>query len=123
MSPQLPPSLPPYQKPWLSYADQVQKLIDRGLTVADPALAARFLSHVNYYRFSGYCLAFEQQQRHTFAGRVTFVQVWDAYNFDLALRDLVTEALEVIEVDLRATIAYHLGRNQGVRCLRTRHPC
>ena len=103
---------PSYQKPWLSHADQVAKLVSRGLTIADHAAAARFLSHVNYYRFSGYCLAFEQQ-RHQFNGGCTFEQVKAAYEFDLVLRDLVTEALEVLEVDFRSAIAYHFGQRHG----------
>ena len=59
----------PFSKPWLSCADQVQLLQQRGLTVADPQAAEQFLSHLNYYRFSGYCLAFELQ-RHAFNGSV-----------------------------------------------------
>ena len=102
----------PYQKPWLSYADQVTKLESRGLTVTDRTVAERFLSHVNYYRFSGYCLAFEQP-RHAFPAGVTFNDIAGAYSFDVALRDLLTEALEVIEIDVRAYLAYHFGRTHG----------
>lgn len=100
---------PPYQKPWLSHADQVAQLIARGLAVADPAAAEQFLSHINYFRFSGYCLAFEQH-RHVFRPGATFEQVRASYDFDLALRDLVADALEIIEVDMRAAIAYHFGQ-------------
>ena len=103
---------PSYQKPWLSHADQVAQLVSRGLTVADSAAAEQFLSHVNYYRFSGYCVAFESQ-RHQFYGGCTFAQVGAAYEFDMTLRDLVTEALEVVEVDFRAAIAYHFGHQCG----------
>lgn len=102
----------PYPKQWLSHADQVRLLQQRGLIVSDFAKAAQFLSHLNYYRFSGYCLAFESH-RHTFARGTTFEQVADAYQFDLVLRDLLGEALEVIEVDLRAAIAYHFGSHYG----------
>lgn len=103
---------PSYQKPWLSHADQVQQLINRGLTVADIPTAEAFLSHINYYRFSGYCLAFEQQ-RHQFLAGVTFEQLRAAYDFDLTLRDLITEALELIEVDFRAAVAYYFGQKYG----------
>ncbi|HUY87307.1 MAG TPA: Abi family protein [Pirellulales bacterium] len=112
MSTQPPAQRPSYQKPWLSHADQVAKLRSRGLTVADPAAAERFLSHVNYYRFSGYCLAFEQP-RHSFPQGVTFEDITGAYAFDVALRDLLTEALEVIEIDVRAWLAYHFGQTHG----------
>ncbi len=101
-----------YQKGWLTYADQVQLLQMRGLVLSDLRKAEQFLSHLNYYRFSGYCLAFESQ-RHTFVTGTTFEQIVDAYQFDLALRDLVTEALEIIEVDLRAAIAYFFGQRYG----------
>ncbi len=103
---------PPYQKPWLSYADQVAQLIARGLTITDSAAAEQFLSHINYFRFSGYCLAFEQHP-HAFRPGVTFEQVRASYDFDLALRDLVTEALEMIEVDMRTAIAYYFGQKYG----------
>ncbi len=106
------PPRPSYQKPWLSYSQQVERLADRGLIVADPAAAERFLSHLNYYRFSGYCLAFEAE-RHRFADNTTFEQIVDAYKFDLALRDLLTEALEAVEVDFRAAVAYSFGQQYG----------
>ena len=103
---------PSYQKPWLSYGDQVAKLVSRGLTVTDHAAAERFLSHVNFYRFSGYCLAFEQP-RHFFPQGVTFEDISGAYAFDVTLRDLLTDALEVIEIDVRAWLAFHFGRKHG----------
>jgi abortive infection bacteriophage resistance protein len=102
----------PYTKPWLSYSKQVQLLQQRGLVVADVPKAERFLTHLSYYRFSGYCLAFESA-RHQFEAGATFEQVVESYGFDLALRDLITEALEVIEIDLRAAIAYRLGDRYG----------
>jgi abortive infection bacteriophage resistance protein len=100
----------PYDKPWLSVPDQLRKLKDYGLSIADEAGACAFLQHINYYRFSGYGLAFKDDQ-HSFRTGTTFDQVRDAYCFDRALRDLVTEALEIIELDLRATVAFIFGRN------------
>jgi abortive infection bacteriophage resistance protein len=106
------PGKTPFQKPWLAHADQVRLLRDRGLVVTDPAGAERFLSHLNYYRFSGYGLAFEVR-RHEFVAGTTFEQIVGAYQFDLVLRDLLTEALEVVEVELRSAVAYHFGRKYG----------
>ena len=101
-----------YQKGWKSYEDQVAVLQARGLSVADPAAAATCLRHLNYYRFSGYCLAFEQA-RHQFTPGVSFDQVWASYDFDRILRDLVTEGLEAVEVDFRAAVAYQFGKVHG----------
>ncbi len=112
MSQQRSRNLPSYSKPWLSHLDQVARLIQRGLTVPDPAAAQRFLTHVNYYRFSGYCLAFERQ-RHIFLPGTSFDDIAGAYAFDVVLRDLITEALEVIEIDVRACLAYRFGQRHG----------
>ena len=112
MSQQPSSGLPRYTKPWLSFSDQVARLAERGLFIPDVAAAERFLTHVNYYRFSGYCLAFEQQ-RHVFLPDVTFDDIAGAYNFDVVLRDLLTEALEVIEIDVRTYLAYIFGQRHG----------
>jgi abortive infection bacteriophage resistance protein len=106
-------SLLPYQKPWCSHSDLVQKLIDRGLTVSHRGQAEAFLAHVNYYRFAGYCLAYENGQRHSFIPGCTFDDIRSAYEFDFALRDLVSEALEVIEIDLRTTVVHYYGQRYG----------
>ena len=106
------PPLASYQKPWKSYQDQLALLQARGLIVADANAALAFLCHVNYYRFSGYCLTFEAA-RHVFAAGVSFEQVAALYEFDRVLRDLVSEALEVVEIDIRTTVAYHFGEKHG----------
>lgn len=102
----------PYDKPWLSIDDQLEKLESRGLMIDDPKEAKQFLWHLNYYRFSGFCLAFEQS-RYSFKSGTTFSQVRAAYDFDVKLRDLLTEALEVIEVDTRSAIAHIFGEKSG----------
>jgi abortive infection bacteriophage resistance protein len=109
-----PPAIP-FLKPWLRYADQIALLESRGLVVSDRVAAEQYLTHLNYYRLSGYCLAFESS-RHVFIPGTTFEQVYRSYEFDLTLRDLLTEALEVIEVDFRANIAYKFGQQHGAFC-------
>ena len=104
--------LPAFSKPWLSIEEQLSRLTSRGLTVTDRHNAVKFLNHLNYYRFSGYCLAFEDS-RHSFRAGTTFDQIQAAYEFDVLLRDLLTEALEVIEVDVRAAIAQIFGNKCG----------
>lgn len=107
-----PPPKIPFAKPWLNWSDQVKTLASRGLVIADLGAAESFLSHVNYYRFSGYCVPFEQA-RHVFAPGTTFEDVRAAYDFDFTLRDLITEAVELVEVDARTAVAYHFGQHYG----------
>jgi abortive infection bacteriophage resistance protein len=109
-----PPPVPliPFSKPWLDYAGQAAQLESRGLVIADRPAVENFLAHVNYYRLSGYCLAFEAS-RHRFFPGTTFEAVRASYEFDVAIRDLLNEALEVVEVDLRTATAYHFGQAYG----------
>lgn len=101
-----------YEKPWKSYEEQVALLESRGLHIPDAAAAAVTLSHIKYYRFSGYCLAFETG-RHAFSPGTTFDDVLCAYEFDRILRRLFVEALEWIEIDIRTAIAHEFGRLHG----------
>ena len=101
-----------YTKPALTCSQQIDLLISRGLTVADQADAGRFLSQVNYYRLSAYCLPFEVS-RHQFKQGATFEKIRALYEFDRCLRFLIDEALEVIEIYFRTLIAYHLSHAYG----------
>lgn len=98
-----------YSKPWLTLARQVDRLASYGLVVNNREMAKQFLRHVNYYRFSGYCLAFEDS-RHQFRPGTTFEQIRDTCEFDSNLRRLISEALEVVEIDLRTTVAFMFGK-------------
>ena len=102
----------PHAKPWLPLPDQLQRLKTYGLVISDETTAVEFLEHINYYRFGGYGLAFEAS-RHVYLPGTTFEAIRHAYEFDRALRDLVTEALEVVELDLRTTVAYWYGKSYG----------
>ena len=108
----VPPVRISYTEAWLSVPDQVAKLQARGLQIPDLVDAVSFLYHVNYYSFAGHCLAFENPQ-HSFPVGITFEQIKFAYMFDMTLRDLLNEALELIEIDLCTAVAYSFGQTYG----------
>lgn len=101
-----------YCKPSLTYSQQVDLLKSRGLIVTDHSAAERFLKQVNYYRFSAYCLSFEIT-RHQFKPNVTFDQIAKLYEFDRRLRFLIDEALEVIEITVRAITSHEMAQKYG----------
>lgn len=102
----------PYNKPTLTYPQQVSLLESRGIRIQDRPGAEKFLSQVNYYRLSAYCLPFELS-RHSFRSGTTFEEIRALYEFDRRLRFLADEALEVIEIAMRTATAHYLAKAYG----------
>jgi abortive infection bacteriophage resistance protein len=101
-----------FTKPSLTYSQQVDLLKSRGLIVKDHSAAERCLKQVSYYRFSAYCLPFEVS-RHKFKSNVTFEQIAKLYEFDRRLRFLIDEALEIIEITVRAITSHEMAQKYG----------
>lgn len=109
-------------KPWLSFADQLHQLQDRGLHVDDPAAAIDYLERLGYYRLSGYWYplraidlkkSFEQGKAvrgDNFVPRSRFEDVVRLYVFDKKLRLMALDALERIEIAVRVDVAHLLGQ-------------
>ena len=106
-----------YFKPHLSYEQQANLLISRGL-VADYAELVQRLQNVGYYRLSAYWHPFRQRDA---AGNVlsslvpgtTLARVWLLYRFDRDLRLLILDAIERIEVALRSRLANSHTKGQS----------
>ncbi|MDX9800310.1 MAG: Abi family protein [Spirochaetia bacterium] len=67
---------------------------------------------MTYYRFSGYCLAFESKRHHFIPG-TTFEAIRYSHEFDNSLRNLISQALAIIEIDLRNAISQNFGKIHG----------
>jgi abortive infection bacteriophage resistance protein len=99
-----------HDKPALTFEQQLDKLIARGLVVNDRQKALHYLSHINYYRFAGYLLPFEADHAtHRLRPGTEFDQVLGLYGFDRELRLHVLDALERVEVSMRTRWAYHVA--------------
>ncbi|MBF0503338.1 MAG: Abi family protein [Candidatus Riflebacteria bacterium] len=101
-----------FNKPPLTYADQIRQLADRGLVIPDHISAEAFITRVNYYRFSGYCLPFEVS-RHVFRQETQFDHIRALHDFDHRLRLVLQEALSWVEVGLKTHVAYILAHRGG----------
>lgn len=109
-------------KPWISFADQLQQLQDRGLQVDHPSAALDYLERLGYYRLSGYwyplraidpsaSLARGKAVRlDSFLPNCRFEDVVRLYVFDKKLRLLALDALERIEMAVRVDVAHLLGQ-------------
>lgn len=115
-----------YTKPWLSIEQQVARLRDHGLLIPDEAECVAVLSAVGYYRLSGYLYPFRESEAYTDETGRERVRVLSTYRpgtnlqavfqliaFDRALRLLVLEATEHIEVSLRMRLGYVLGESSA----------
>lgn len=105
-----------YTKPPLTINEQIDLLISRGMMVTDRARAARYLSHINYYRLRAYWLPFEDStgnSGHRFKPGMQFEDALTLYIFDRKFRLLVLEAIERIEVSFRTRFATELATQYG----------
>lgn len=99
-----------FDKPPLSLDDLVDRLVDRGLHVPDRDRARRYLRHIGYYRLSPYTIPFQHGgPDHLLRDGTSFDDVLDLYVFDRTLRLLVMDALERVEVAVRAALTDHMA--------------
>ncbi|SFV90699.1 Abortive infection bacteriophage resistance protein [hydrothermal vent metagenome] len=99
-------------KTHLTYDEQITLLESRGLLVEDKALAKRKLKYISYYRLSAYFLPF-QKEKDVFIDGTRFEDILRIYYFDKALRKIIFNAIETIEINIRADIAYNLSKQTG----------
>lgn len=106
-----------FEKPSASIRDQLELLKRRGLIIPDEARAAHYLSFISYYRLRAYWLPFEvptsQDGDHALRKGTTFEDVLSLYVFDRELRLLTLDAIERVEVALRAQWAHHMAIQHG----------
>jgi abortive infection bacteriophage resistance protein len=102
-----------YNKLALTVDQQIDLLESRGLIVPDRDKARHYLQFINYYRLSGYTISFEKiingKRDHQFKPGTHFDDILNLYDFDRQLRTLVMDAIERIEVAVRAQICLSLA--------------
>lgn len=99
------------EKDFKSIAEQRALLTSRGLTIEDNSAAEEFLLHNNYYRISGYSLTLRKNDK--FYPSATMQNIMDIYNLDHALRHLLLEYIELIEVKMKSIYAYEIAKAYG----------
>lgn len=108
-----------FTKAFLSYDEQADRLIARGLQ-GDRATLINHLQAVSYYRLSGYWYPYRRSdpanvgvKLDVFYPDATVTRIWNRYVFDRRLRLLVMDAIERIEVDARTRLAYLHAERYG----------
>ncbi|MEX2382540.1 MAG: Abi family protein [Opitutales bacterium] len=101
-----------YSKPPLTFEQQADKLMGRGL-VADRVLLIQRLESTSYFRLSGYLHPYRQPGTDDYREGTTLDEVWQVCLFDQRLRTLLLDAIEAIEVFARTQLAYHFAHHHG----------
>lgn len=109
----MPMSKVPYTKTALLYADQLQRLKDRGLHFGNEEKALHLLEVISYYRLSNYWQPLIADNEKNFRPEATFETAFNYYKFDRELRSLLVQELEKTEVAVRAKMIYTLSHSRG----------
>lgn len=111
------PAFMKFDKPALTIEEQIDLLLARGLVISDRDQASHYLTHLNYYRLGAYWLPFElNHTSHQFKPDIHFDAILNLYLFDREFRLLVMDAIERIEVSIRAVWAYQMAYRHGAHC-------
>lgn len=105
------------QKP-RTIEEQISQLRKRGMQFSDEELAKSCLAHISYFRLKYYWTDMQDEDtEHDFLEGALFDDAIARYNFDRNLRLILFEAIEIIEVALRAKIINHLSQanDSGIR--------
>lgn len=99
-------------KPPATYEEQIAILRKHGCIINNENVCKDKLSTVGYYRLSAYFLPFRQPDG-TYIADTNFDTVYQIYEFDRKLRNLLFSAVEVIEINLRSRLSYFHSAKYG----------
>lgn len=97
-------------------AEQISKMINRGVVIADTKKAEEYLLDIGYYRLGFYLHPFEvtypelgKKRRHRVNATTRIEDAVALYYFDFDLRNILNRYLSRIEVSIRTTMIYELS--------------
>ncbi len=105
-----------YDKPFLSYDEMIQLLIDRGLIINDIDFARSTLSFMSYYTIiNGYLDSrlYDKSSDH-FKNRTTFEDLYFLHIIDTSLDALLLKNILYIEIALKSRISHIVSKEHGV---------
>ena len=105
---------PLYNKPFLSYSEQILLLKSRGMIFADETKALHLLKRIGYYQLSIYWRPLlADKQNLVFKPNTFFETAFALYKFDRELRRLILSELGKIEIAMRSQMSYSLSTAHG----------
>ncbi len=96
-----------------TFEEQIKLLEHKGIEITNIDDCKSFLSRTNYYRLSGYYLPFVKKDEEKCFIPISFERIQNIYAFDVELRNLISFAIEKIEVHIRTQLAYYHAHKYG----------
>ena len=90
----------------------MEKLRSKGCIITDESFCINVLTQINYYRLTAYFLPFRKTDGNYLPG-TDFNTIYQIYEFDRNLRNLLFIAIEEVEIFLRANFAYYHAHHYG----------
>jgi abortive infection bacteriophage resistance protein len=119
-------------KPHLTYQQQLNRLVDRGLAYTDHDRAMAFLRGIGYYRLSAYTYPFREpgtaedkangrERSSKFRSGATLEDAIALYEFDEKVRAALLRGLQTIEVGVAVKVGYTLGKRDPMAHIDSAH--
>ncbi|KVR69760.1 DNA-binding protein [Burkholderia cepacia] len=102
-----------YGKVALSAEETLHRLWQRGLRIDDRPANLRMLRSIGHFRLLVYMRRFQNPTTRRFWPRTRFSDIVELYAFDRRLRSITMDAVERIEVALRAALSNPLAIDYG----------
>lgn len=96
--------------------EQIEILVQKGLTIDNYEYARNILLRENYFFLSGYRHMFMvSKENRTFIKGATFDELYAVFNFDRQLRNIIFKNILIFENNIKSVLAYVMSKNHGFK--------
>lgn len=100
-------------KVFLTYDEQIEKLIEKNLVINDRDFAISMLKKLSYFNLiNGYKKPFKDEYSNYVEG-TKFEDIINLYEFDDKLRNIFLNSILIVEIHMKSLISYHFCNEYG----------
>ncbi len=107
-------TLPRYNQPQISVAEQIRLLKSDGLAFFDEKRAQHILENISLFRMKSYLTPFRMPGYSIFKPGANFEDAYNLYKFDSELRKMICSEMEKIEISIRTQLSLIMGYESGI---------
>ncbi|WP_279390435.1 Abi family protein [Mammaliicoccus sciuri] len=97
-------------RPFKTIDEQINILIDRGLTIRDKEEVKRYLIHNNYYNVVNMYSKLFQSKENVYISGTTFDEIKALHIFDTEIKNLLMKFIIIAEKHFKSIFAYHFAK-------------